>query len=65
MMAISDTEFPRLHQRIDIAMEVTHPNGTVEEKVISLSPYYLSHFLMGYTANGAKVSKISFTEPEA
>ena len=65
MMAISDTEFPRLHQRIDIAMEVTHPNGTVEEKVISLSPYYLAHWLMTFTADGAKVSRISFTDPEA
>ena len=54
-----------LYQRIDIAMEVTHPNGTVEEKVISLSPYYLAHFLMTFTSDGAKVSKISFTDPEA
>lgn len=64
MMAISDTESHRLYQRVDITMEVTHPNGTVEEKVLVLSPYYLAHFLMTYTAAGAKVSKISFIDPE-
>ena len=64
-ITIDGTGFLRLYQRIDIAMEVTHPNGTVEEKVISLSPYYLAHFLMTFTSDGAKVSKISFTDPEA